>query len=1192
MRLTQLAKSATPWIACTKMFPDMHSFRQFRCAFTKMERSRVKEVNGFFWFNMPTTSMPRKAAMPHRRRHRTLYLICLLLLAQAAAIAAPKVRLMIEQSGDASLAGVLALSPDHALAARGTRLGTVTVWSAAAARQWQRFTTGQAPVKALRFSSDSRRLAAAVEDGAIHIWDMQAMQAPCRITPADPERRLWSATSVAWRDQQYVYAAFFDGRIALIDAAACRITREAVLPSPIAMLDWQRGQLAVAASQGLYIVPDNLDVAKARRIAEGEMRAGGWINNGRQLWGHDGADHLRVFASDSGAMLADMPVSATQLVGAAGHWLAWDPNQITPIIFAANRLQALAERKPTDQPWGDASLDSLAVTPDGKSWAIAGPFGVTWRDWHSNQAQAAASASIRTEPMQYAALAANNALLYTASDDWLYIWSLESGRVADYVRLGGRLRGLQADAAGRVWLAQEAHGNEILLRRIDPAARTETVARFGRDFIGFALTPQGAAVLAGKSVHLLDENLQTVAMHALAGFKSLRGLTVRAERILLWGEDAANYDAIEVRRLQDWALLSRKAGLIGVHGAALSPDGRALLHETVDTITLRSADKIEQALWQRPMQLARWPTVLGFESGDVALAASERGEVLRLDGASGKTLGQYRVSSDSTVVSLSLAQDLVLAVDRSGATHIWRAAKQDALATLYALGVVDGDAGCRGRLFCPGSAEWIATDAEHRFDLSGFRATTSLIWYLPQAPMRALSSEAFVRDYFHPGLLAHKLTGKPLPPVAALEKLQLATPQVRIVSIDAVAGQPGRSKVTLEVDPKGAGMQRLNLQRDGVLVASWPGDGAALAIAPGKTARQTFQAEVSLPVRSLRLLDPVTFRAFAYAANGLQGAAATQQVDVSNIQQVLEPSRVYLITMGINRHTNSAFDLSYAVNDAAETGKALGTRLQGVQRQVIWIPLVSDQKFDWGKKSQLEAVLAKLAGLAHDAKQLADIPNTGKLLPATADDLVVFSFAGHGFAEGNDFYLLPSDIPGITRGLSKTALRSAISSTELASWLRPIDAGQMLLVLDACQSAAVVGGQADTLGLTNSRGFGQLAYEKGVLLLAGTQSDDVALEESNLRHGVLSYALVVEGLNRGSADFLPADGSIDAREWLQWGLWRTPDLARAILRGTLQQELKSRNVAIVRSAGDAQRERVQQPVLYDFRGTPRKLPLH
>lgn len=1148
----------------------------------------------FLWFNMPTLDQLCKAVMIklHFRMFRALGLICLLLLAQTAAIAAPKARLMIEQSGDGALAGILALSSDHALAARGTRLGTVTIWSAASARQWQRFTTGQSPIKALRFSPDSRRLAAATEDGVIRIWHMQSTQAPCRINPADPERRLWSATSVTWRDKQSVYAAFFDGRIALIDVVACRIVREATLPASIAMLDWQRGQLAVAAAQGLYIVPDSLDISTARRIAEGEMRAGGWLNNGKQLWSHDSAEHLRVFASDSGTVLDDLPVSAAQLIGTDGRWLAWAPNKITPIVFAADRLQTLAERPPTDQPYGDGSLDSLGVTPDGKHWAIGGPFGVTWRDWDSNQVQAAASASLRTEPMLHAAHTSASPLLYTASDDWLYIWSLQSGRVADYVRLGGRVRALQADAAGRAWLAQETRSNEILLRRIDPVTRTETVARFGKDYIGFAITAQGAAVLEGKVLHLLDEKLQTIATHVLPGFKSLRGLTVRAERVLLWGEDATDYDAIEVRQLPNWALLSRKAGLIGVHGAALSPDGRTLLHETLDTITLRSADNLEPARWQRPLQLASWPTVLDFESNGVALAASDSGELLRLESASGKTLSRYRVASDSALVSLSLAQNLVVAVDRSGATQVWRNQQEDALATLYALGVADGDAGCRGRLFCPGVAEWIATDAEHRFDLSGFRATASLIWYLPQAPFRALTSEVFVRDYFLPGLLAHQLADKKLPPVAALEKLQLATPQVRIVAVDAIAEKPGRAKVTLAVDPKGAGMQRLHLQRDGVLVAHWPSDGTALAIAPGKTAPQTFQTEVSLPVRSQRYLDPVEFRAFAYAANGLQGTAATHQVDVSKIQQVLEPSRVYLITMGINRHANSAFDLSYAVNDAAETGKALGTRLHNVQRHVIWIPLVSDQKFDWGKKTQLAAVLSKLAGREHDTKLLADIPNTGKILPATADDLVVFSFAGHGFADEAEFYLLPSDIPGLTRGLSKAALRSAISSTELASWLHPIDAGQMVLVLDACQSAAVVGGQADTLGLTNSRGFGQLAYEKGVLLLAGTQSDDVALEESNLRHGVLSYALVEEGLKRSNADFLPADGKIDAKEWLQWGLSRTPELARAILRNTLQQELKSRNVAIVRSAGDAQQERIQQPVLYDFRSTPRKLPLN
>ena len=65
-------------------------------------------------------------------------------------------------------------------------------------------------------------------------------------------------------------------------------------------------------------------------------------------------------------------------------------------------------------------------------------------------------------------------------------------------------------------------------------------------------------------------------------------------------------------------------------------------------------------------------------------------------------------------------------------------------------------------------------------------------------------------------------------------------------------------------------------------------------------------------------------------------------------------------------------------------------------------------------------------------------------------------------------------------------------------------------------------------------------------ILAASQADDVALESARLKHGLLTYALAVDGLAVGangkrSAD-LDGDGRLTLAEWLRYGEEHTPAL--------------------------------------------------
>src|SRR5262249_45264546 len=150
-----------------------------------------------------------------------------------------------------------------------------------------------------------------------------------------------------------------------------------------------------------------------------------------------------------------------------------------------------------------------------------------------------------------------------------------------------------------------------------------------------------------------------------------------------------------------------------------------------------------------------------------------------------------------------------------------------------------------------------------------------------------------------------------------------------------------------------------------------------------------------------------------------------------------------------------------------------------------------------------------------------------KIRPAQPDDLVLISFATHGEADDRGvFYLYPYDTgPAET---SEGSLTNRISSEELSLWLRDVDAGELVMILDACHSGAAPGADFKP-GPMGSRGLGQLAYDKGMRILAATQADNVALGSGASRSGLLTTALIREAIEkRGAA----RNGRIMIQDWL------------------------------------------------------------
>jgi hypothetical protein len=131
----------------------------------------------------------------------------------------------------------------------------------------------------------------------------------------------------------------------------------------------------------------------------------------------------------------------------------------------------------------------------------------------------------------------------------------------------------------------------------------------------------------------------------------------------------------------------------------------------------------------------------------------------------------------------------------------------------------------------------------------------------------------------------------------------------------------------------------------------------------------------------------------------------------------------------------------------------------------------------------------------------------------------------------------------------------------------------MVLIIDACHSAAVVEQPWFKPGPMGSRGLGQLAYDKRMRVLAASQANDFAIEASGIGHGLLTYALTIDGLESGKADHQPKNRKIELGEWLAWGVQRVPKLHQSLrtersVTHVVKGVQEKANLVILKAAGN------------------------
>ena len=807
------------------------------------------------------------------------------------------------------------------------------------------------------------------------------------------------------------------------------------------------------------------------------------------------------------------------------------------------------------------SISAVAFSPDGE-FILTGSTDKTARLWETATGHELRRFAGRSAGVTSVAFSQDHRFVLTGSlDKTVRLWDMVRGRelhrftghagpvTSAAFSLDSRLVVTGSwDKTSRLW--DTTTGQE--LRRFAGHSKMVTSVAFSPNsqFVITGSTDKTARlwdVATGKELRRFEKHSDWVTSVALSpdGRLALTGSQDNTAR--LW-ETATGK---ELRRFD---------GDASVTSVGFSPDGRLVVTGRSDNTARLWQVATGEEMRQFNVHLGPVNSVAVSPDGRFVLTGDNRSA--RLWEATGKEVRRFEGHS-AGIASVAFSSDgrFILTGGEDATSRLWD--------------IASGRELCRLVSFNDGT--WAVVDPNGHFDTENLEEMDGLHWMMADDPLRALAPETFMRDYYEPGLLPRILKDENFKPVRPLSDLNRVQPKVAITSVEPTTDDPTVVSVRVEV----AGDQRTFTRGErNVLVKSGVSDvrvfreGQLVGYRDGEVKLVDNKATLTFPGIRLAGVEGKTnieFSAYAFNEDRVKSPTARRSYAMPTGLKSLK-GRAYVISVGVNDSEDPAYRLSYAVNDAQEIQK---TVCKALQRSDVFSEVVPVTLVQKPRKQDVQTVLDLLAGrpVSNGAKK--EVSNADKIMPARPEDTVLISFSCHGDSDrlGN-FYLVPYDIGAAdTHSKIEDIYPKCISSQELSKWLRDVDAGEMVMIVDACHSAAAVESADFKPGPMGSRGLGQLAYDKGMRILAASQADSVALESGNLGHGLLSYALLKEGLEAGQADFKPKDGTIWLSEWLGYAVDRLPKL--------YAEKLGPRGVLLT-AVGQGPPPLAQQPALFDF----------
>ncbi|MDQ3918994.1 MAG: caspase family protein, partial [Acidobacteriota bacterium] len=958
--------------------------------------------------------------------------------------------------------GALAFTPDGRLLSAGWELAkdmsgarSIKLDDLTAQKEHKLFDLAAGKYASMNFSADGRLLATTVGNN-VRLWDT-ATGAEVRTidVPSLPSRLIADS---------YVWSAAFspDSRLLATTGSDTQIT----------LWDATTGRVVRSLAGHVNYTYEAAFSADGTRLLTG----------GKTVWDVSTGRGLRAAAVDSPAALAQFSRDGRLLAERA----LTGSNSVA--LYDAQTHKLLHTLAPAER----ADLNQLAFSPDGRFVATSYRLDTSQIQERAKSMQTMAKVDPK-ELMKMAQEASknskNNPNAYqqayaqlmaarmgggqTSIDSQVKIWDTSTGKEVRSLAIPPT-NPLGIGMIGSIAFSGDGHTlavgtmNSGLVRLFD----VTTGQQVGELGVAPASGAQGA--FGGMSMGESDERVTSVAFSPDGHLVAVGG--------------KARENSFDLSALAAAASAARAQGGKRPKGGAPPFDPKQMQKQIMEGMRVVSAVKIFNAQGgQEVLSLnmgANDAKALAFSADSRTLAAASADSSIKLwDAASGTELRTLAGEGES-INSLAFSPDgrLLASTSNEGSTALWDAKTGERLATL----ISTGDGG-----------DWLVVTPDGLFDGSP-SAWNQILWRFSQNTFDVSPVETFFNEFFYPGLLSDIAAGKRPKAPRDISLIDRRQPSVALTTSAPQSGAATSRNLNVSVQVKDApaGARDVRLFRNGSLVRVWRGD-----VLQGRQSA-TLEATVPLVAGENKLT--------AYAFNRDNVKSADASLDITGADSLKRAGTAYVVAIGVNQYENAQYNLKYAAADAQDFAEQVSRQQSqlGKYAQVVVVPLIDAD----ATKANILAALKLLAGKITSPPAGAPKSLAG-LKPAQPEDTVVVYFAGHGTAHGKSFYLIPHDL-GYSGGRDaldaaglQAILSHSVSDEELQSAVEDLDAGQLLFVIDACNSGQALEAEEKRRGPMNSKGLAQLAYEKGMYVLTAAQSYQAALEAAQLGHGLLTYAL-------------------------------------------------------------------------------------
>jgi WD40 repeat protein len=1077
---------------------------------------------------------------------------------------------LVLQTGHALKVDGIAFSPDGHWLASGSADSTIKLWDVATGHELRTLTGHTGWVRCLCFNPDGRIIASGGADRTIKLWDTITGVELRTLTGHTS-----SINSVAFSpDGRWLASASADKTIKLWDASTGTEARTLSGHTGwvTALAFNNTGQLLASGSADATIKLWNTATGnevrtlightdRVRSVAfspDGELLAAGSSDKSVRLWKTDKGKLVRTLSGNSS------PVLAVAFTTDGNSLLSGSADKTVKVWETSTGRETRTVTDTSDAP----AIESMMFSAGGKYLASSsGNRMIDLREpFVEGTARVLKSHAIGVYSV---AFSANGRWFASGSkDNTIKLWDASAGN--EVCTLKGHIGFVTTVAftPDSQLLASGSLDHTIKLWETSTGHEVRTLRGHSGSVNSIALSADGsqlASASADKTVKLWDiatgQEIRTLAGHTA----EVNSIAFSFDKRLL-----ASASADKTVKLWDATTGTELRTLAGhdveVYAIAFNSDGRLLASASKDhTVKVWDAATGRES---RTLQASAGRATSVAFSGDGKLLAA---------GSSSGTLKLWEVTTGAEVHSLightDTINDTVFSPDNrilatcseDGSARLWDVGSGTLLATLVSLRE---------------SSDWLVVAPDGLFDGSP-AAWNQILWRFTGSTFDTAPVEAFFNEYFYPELLADILANRQ--PKAAQDiserdrrqpdvKLFISDSQTSVKSAANIRVSDARSvPVKLEIKEapadgghlSGSGARDVRLFRNGSLVHLWRGD-----VTFDKSGRAVLETSVQIVAGENR------FTAYAFNRDNVKSIDAASSI--TGADSLKRDGTTYILAIGINKYANRQYNLKYAVVDAQLFTEELRRQQSMINRsaRVEIIPLLNEE----GTKANILLALKRLSGEADSLP--ASAPEVLRTLKAAQpEDSVMVYYAGHGTAQAARFYLIPHDLgymgsrQTVDEGGLSRILNRSVSDVELEQAFEKIDAGEVLLVIDACNSGQALDAAEKRRGPMNSRGLAQLAYEKGMYILTAAQSYQAALEVKQFGHGLMTYALVDEGLKRGLADDDPHDGLIETREWLDYATLRVPQLLGAKLE-------RARAAVTINAEPTADEDEVQRPRLF------------